>query len=226
MLDGDDGREQQQHVAPGAELAHVLAAAQRPPQVLEHVHRAGADRLAVEEAAQVVGQRLGALVAVGRVFFQALQADGFQVAIDVRVEQARRGRVALQHLHHGVHRRLGLEGRPAGQALVEDGAEAVNVGGGAQLLDAPGGLLGGHVARRAEDGAGARLLAVVVQPLGQAEVGDVRLVVLVDEDVRRLQIAVQDAVLVGVVDGAGDGLDVAGGDAAGQRPRRQPLRPG
>ena len=42
---------------------------------------------------------------------------------------------------------------------------------------------------------------VRLDPLGQAEVGDVRLAVGVEQDVGRLEVAVQDAALVGVVDG-------------------------
>ena len=47
-------------------------------------------------------------------------------------------------------------------------------------------------------------LAVPLDPLGQAEVGDVGLALGIEQDVRRLQVAVQDAALVGVVDRAGD----------------------
>ena len=50
----------------------------------------------------------------------------------------------------------------------------------------------------------------VGRPLGQAEVGDVRPALAVDQDVGRLQVAVQDAVLVGVVDGPADERPVAG----------------
>ena len=42
-------------------------------------------------------------------------------------------------------------------------------------------------------------LAVGLDPLGQAEVGDVRLALGVEQDVGRLEVAVQDAPLVGVV---------------------------
>ncbi len=97
------------------------------------------------------------------------------------------------------------------------------------------GLLGGHVAGRAEDRAGLRLDEVAGQVLGQPEVGDLRRAegagsgrpLGVDrvgrpalarggqQDVDRLQVAVDDAVLVGVVDGAGQGADQVGG-----RPRR------
>src|SRR4051794_20058598 len=58
---------------------------------------------------------------------------------------------------------------------------------------AAGGLLRCHVGRRAEDGTGLRQLAVSSKPLGQAEVGDVRAARLIDEDVGRLEVPVQDA---------------------------------
>ena len=53
--------------------------------------------------------------------------------------------------------------------------------------------------------------------LGEAEVGDVGDAGGVDQNVGRLQVAVQDTVLVGVLDGAGDGGEVAGGVARAQR---------
>ena len=56
-------------------------------------------------------------------------------------------------------------------------------------------------------------LAVALDPLGQAEVGDVRLALLVDQDVGRLEVAVQDAPLVGVVHRLG---------RLGHQPRRGP----
>ena len=45
--------------------------------------------------------------------------------------------------------------------------------------------------------------AVRLDPLGQAEVGDLRLALPVEQDVGRLEVAVDDAALVGVVDGLG-----------------------
>ena len=48
---------------------------------------------------------------------------------------------------------------------------------------------------------------VVVHPLGEAEVGDLRHAVLGQEDVARLEVAVQDAALMGDVDRPGQSLD-------------------
>ena len=54
------------------------------------------------------------------------------------------------------------------------------------------GLLGRHVPRGADDVAAAAEVLAVVQRLGEAEVGELRLVVLVDQDVRGLDVAVDD----------------------------------
>ncbi len=90
-------------------------------------------------------------------------------------------------------------------------------------------LLRGHVGRRADDAAGLRWTdpRSVGGPLGQAEVGDVRAAFPVDQYVGRLEVAVEDAVLMGVVDGPADEGETAGrvarfhravGQHAGQGP--------
>ncbi len=163
---------------------------------------AGVDRLPVQEALQVVGQGLGAGVAAGRVLLEALQADRLQVRAGVRVEQGGADRLGLAHQDERLDGVLAAERRAARQQVVEDGAQAVHVGGGGQ---APVGqrLLGRHVAGRAEDHATLRQGGAPLDALGQAEVGDVGLAPLVEEDVGRLEVAVQDAALVRVVHRAG-----------------------
>ena len=77
------------------------------------------------------------------------------------------------------------------------------------------GLLGRHVGRRAEqlavhgDGDFARFAA------GEAEVHEVRLVVAIDDDVGRLEVAVDDAVFVGMIEGVGDSRTELGRLAVG-----------
>src|SRR5262249_23472340 len=78
--------------------------------------------------------------------------------------------LALGHVEHRLDGGAAREGGPAGETLVEDGAQAVDVGGGAKPLPRPR-LLGGHVGGGADDGAGLRQPAVALDGPGQPEVG-------------------------------------------------------
>ena len=66
-------------------------------------------------------------------------------------------------------------------------------------------MLGGHVIRCTDNRAAQGQVETGLQALGQSKVGHERLGVRVEENVGRLQIAVQHAALVRVVDGASDG---------------------
>ena len=83
------------------------------------------------------------------------------------------------------------EGRLAAQHLVEHAAEAVDVGAGVELASA-GGLLRAHVGRRSDRAARSRSsvspLAAVERPR-DAEVRDTRAVAAVEQDVLRLDVA-------------------------------------
>ena len=177
------------------------------------------DRPALQPGAQVVGQGLGRRVAAARVLLQALQADRLQVARDLRVDPGRGLGTLLLHRSQGVDHAVAAEGRLAGQQRVEHGAQAVDVGRRGDRAAAARGLLGRHVGGRAQDGARLGQLDVLDQALGQAEVGDVRAALRVDQDVRRLEIAVEDPAHVGV----GHGLGRLG-DEPGGRPRVVPVR--
>src|SRR5258707_676052 len=83
-------------------------------------------------------------------------------------------------------------------------------GGRAEFAHPAGRLFGGHVAGRAQDRTGASLARIAAQSLGQPEVGHVRLVVGVDQNIGRLQIAMQDAVAVRVMNGPGDLVHITG----------------
>jgi hypothetical protein len=119
----------------------------------------------------------------------------------------------------GVHDDVGalaLEEGGAGRHLVEDGAEAVDVG--AVVAAAAFHLLGGHVVRGAHrrgeagEGEAARLVDA-----GDAEVEQPQAAVAADHDVLRLQVAVGDAVLVQVVQRIADAAGVAHGLGFGKR---------
>jgi hypothetical protein len=78
---------------------------------------------------------------------------------------------------------------------VEDGAQGVDVAGRPDLLALAAGLLGGHVGRRAHEGA-RRGLADVIEPLRQPEVGDLWRAVIRQQDVVGLEVAVDNALVV------------------------------
>src|SRR5207249_3485577 len=110
-------------------------------------------------------------------------------------------------------------GRPAREKLVQDRTEAVDIRRRCQGLLALG-LLGRHVAGGADDGTALRLASAALHALGQAEVGDMRLTLAVEEDVAGLEVAVEDAALVGVVDRAGNpGQKIGSGPRDADEPR-------
>ncbi len=108
-----------------------------------------------------------------------------------------------QHLGHD---RLGVgagEGRFAGEHLVGHRAERVHVAARPDLAFAHG-LFGRHVGRRAERhaGLGHAGAAGLLHGERDAEVGDQGLAIL-QQDVLGLDVAVDDAALVGELEGAG-----------------------
>ena len=177
--------------------------------------RPGADRPAVEVAVEVVRQLARRGVAAQRLLLQALQADRLQVAVDRRRDLPGRADRLLEDQPERLGRRAAEERRPTRDQGVEQRAEAVDVDRGRQPTAVRVGLLGRHVHGRAGDAdeLGVVLLAVParLEALGEAEVGDHRPALAVEQHVRGLQVAVEDADHVRVVDGAGDLGDQPGG---------------
>ena len=101
--------------------------------------------------------------------------------------------------HHRA-RRSTLKGRRAGEHLVEHAAQGIEIAPAIHVLVA-GRLLGAHVRRRSHGEAGARRahLARQLDHVRDAEVGDVR-VIVGEQDVRRLDVAVDDAVPMRVLE--------------------------
>ena len=137
-----------------------------------------------------------------------------------------RGGCDLAGLAQEGERVVAGERRLSRQSLVENHAQAVHVGRDGQVLP-PGGLLGSHVLRRAQHlaGLGERTVAGG-QPLRQAEVGDEQSSLGINEHVGGLQVAVQDAALVGVVHGpdhVDHALDLRARIAPGVLRQRGPL---
>jgi hypothetical protein len=176
------------------------------------------DGAAVEESVEVVGQGAAVGVAALRLLSKALQADCFQVTRNLGLESRWRHWLLGADLLDRVRRRHSPEGRSAREQFVEDGAEGVLVDEWAGVMGLAAGLLRGHVVGRTDDCAGTRLVDVVAEAYGQAEVGDLGTAVGGKEDVRRLEVAVDDPLEMGGVDGAGD-------DADGPRGQHDVLRP-
>ena len=122
------------------------------------------------------------------------EGEGFRLAVDDVVGERVFGRAVEREL--------------PGEHLVEDDAERPDVGAGVDVLAAE--LFGRHVGDGADGAAGAGQ-AGLAGDLGQAEVGDAGRPVLGDEDVGRLDVAVDDAARVGGGQAVGD----LGGDGQG-----------
>ncbi len=93
---------------------------------------------------------------------------------------------------------VGLEGHHAGEERVSDNAQAVNIGAAVDL--APARLLRRHERRRANGGADDGVGGVIlVEQLGDAEVHEQGFAVAIDHDVAGLDVAVEHAQVVGIV---------------------------
>ncbi len=197
---------------------HPSAAVQRR----RGARRARPDPLSGQEAAQVVPDLAGVPVPFARLLGEALPDDPVEVAVDARVELDQRPRLLGEDLHHEVEERVGLEGGPPGEDLVEERAEAVDVGVGADPVELPVGLLRCHVGGRPDQGPGLGQAFGTGEALGEPEVGDPRPSGPVDQHVGRLDVAVDDPLLVRV----GQGVDDRQEDLdAGVRRGRRPLEP-
>ena len=140
-----------------------------------------------------------ALVAPSRVLLQAAAHD----ELDCGRTFERRG-LALQHRAEDLASGVALECTPASDKLVKQRTEAEDI---ATRVDRPAlRLLGGHVRRGAEYRAGLRHRYVAARrvELRDAEIEQLRDALGGDDNVRRLEIAVQDPVCVRCLQSAGD----------------------
>ncbi len=116
------------------------------------------------------------------------------------IQQPRGDRIALQDLPDCFHGAAGLERGPAGQQEVKHGSQSVHVRRRPDLLDAARRLLGRHIAGSPQDLPGGRQLVVGFHLGRQTKVRDSRRTGGGQQDVARLQVAMHDPVVVGVLD--------------------------
>ena len=159
----------------------------------------GGDRLAFEVEAKVGGELGGARVAPAPFLLEAFGDDRANLPVDVAIpaRQRLRGRGA-DELGDFEARQVGDRvGQAAGEQLLENDAEGVDIGadidGGGSVFD----LLRAHVHEGARDVTGfgvkrARHGRAVLLATG-VEIDHLRVAFGIDEDVSRLDVAVQDA---------------------------------
>ncbi len=132
-----------------------------------------------------------------------LREDGIDLRRKVRDEGRRRRRRLAQVLVEDGERGLAPEGSPAREELERHDAEGVLVGA---RVDRPADrLLGGHVGRGADDHPRHRQLGGDGRVLGETEVGEEKTPRGIDENVRRLHVAVENSAPVRVIERRGDG---------------------
>src|SRR5438128_1434616 len=154
-----------------------------------------------------MGERLAQLErvlgTVPRVALERVQDDLLEGRRDLGTQASRRRRVVVQL---GAHRRVdvvALERHLAGQHLVEDDAQAVEIAAGVSPL--PLHLLGGHVVRGADRLGQPRPRHLPERRVERdAEVDELHAAVRRDHDVLGLEVAVGDAVIVQVDERVGD----------------------
>ena len=117
----------------------------------------------------------------------------------------------MNDLVHRVGHRLPNKGRTAREQVIKNGPQRIHVAGPAHLTQVAAGLLRWHVVWRAENLTRYRYLRVGLDLLGQTEISDMRDIQRINQDIRGFDIAVQNALFVGVMNGLGNGFDPFGG---------------
>jgi hypothetical protein len=188
---GQQGRRQR---VPPRQLEQPL----RPPD------RAGEDRAAVEEPAEVVGQRVGRRIPPARLLPQADQGDRFQIPGNSRLEPGRRHRLPGADLLQGVEHGRAAERWAAGEQFVQHDAQRPDIGRGGQGF--AGYVLGTGIGQGKGTVRGAGRLGgdIGLDQPGDAEIQQLGFALRGDEDVGGLEVAMDHQSLVRVLDRRAD----------------------
>ncbi len=159
---------------------------------------------------------VGDELAAGRVAVGGVLREGFG---EYLLEAGQGGRVVFELGEQGGGVGAAAERRLAGEALVEEAAERVDVGAAVDLFAAD--LLGGDVVGGAERAAGAERGCRVAEVAAEPEVGKIDMPVLVEQHVRRLHVAMHETTGVSGVERARDLLHDPNGPGRLERPAAQ-----
>ena len=177
-----------------------------PPRPSQHPfpRRRGStqDRLMPQPPFQLVRQRLRRAVPTPRLLLQTLQGDDLQIPRKPRPQQRRPPRWLLQHPPHRLRGRSTGKRRLPRQQFVQDRSQPVDIRPRRHLLCPTRRLFGRHVRRRAQHGARLRDRPLPRHQLRQPEIHQQRFPAFIQQHVRRLEIPMQDAPLMRMMDGA------------------------
>ena len=156
----------------------------------------GSDRLAAAHELEVAVHFLRSAVPVRRLLRQRAEHDEVEIPRDLTANRGGRLRDLREVLHRDLDRRLAGERHLPGEQLVEQDPGRVEVG---RLVDGrAAGLLGGEVLGGADDRA--RLGHLARTGSRDPEVRHLDAALVVDEDVVRLDVPVDDPVAMGVAE--------------------------
>ena len=85
------------------------------------------DWLVTQKATQLFGQGSSSGVTARWLFLQALQANRFQISRHGRIQSARRQRIVVQRLLHGLGHAAGCKRGAPGDQMIEQRAQRINV---------------------------------------------------------------------------------------------------
>jgi hypothetical protein len=221
-LHADDQRDDEAEHDGQRRAEHERMALREPCQHVQRRRRPRLDRPSRQQPPQVVGEGRHAGVPAIGLLAQSARDDRLQVAAQRAVAFAERPRRLLRDAPQAARQRIGgdVDGQRAGEQLVGDDAEAVDVRAHVDPRRVAARLLGAHVRQGAEQLAVPGLprgVAVEVEQAGDAEVEDLAPAGFVDQHVGGLEVAVHQPALVRVADRLGDGDHHA--DPLGERAR-------
>ena len=170
------------------------------PGPVEETRPSGLDRLSPEEPQQVVAQILCGRITAVAVLGDRLQCDRLQVLRNSRIDPAREGGLLVSDPVQDVLTILTRDRRGQREQLVERHAQRVDVGAVVDHDRLAHRLLGAHEPQGADQVTGAGQVAVFLHP-GQAEIGHPQMARPVQEEIGRLDVAVDHSVSMGVVEG-------------------------
>lgn len=200
-----------------------------PKEMLAKTVSVRLDKGAGLEPVHLAGQFGGVGVAPLRVGVHGPFADGHELGRGIGHDLAQGRRPFRNHLLDDVADGFAPEGRAAGQQLVKHRPEGVDVGARVDPVQLAPGLFGRHVHGRAQDFARGGLPTVeigrqvhgldgaleavgvdvlLVHHLGESPVDDHRFAEIADHHVVGLDVAVNDAAVVGIGDGVAQALVV------------------